>query len=90
MGSTTTGLQAFRDQVKSRFAELLKERRTEAGISGAELARRAGLDRGNYYRLEGGSVNPSLSMIVRLSKALEMSVKEFLDGFEVEFDFGEL
>lgn len=86
MGSTSSQLQDYRNQVKTRFAVHLKQVRETKGLSGAELARRAALDRGNYYRLEAGKVNPSLSMLIRLSAALEMNLSDFVEGLEMDVD----
>ncbi|MEM6269149.1 MAG: helix-turn-helix transcriptional regulator [Bacteroidota bacterium] len=90
MGSTSSQLKDYRNQVKTRFAAHLKQVREAKGLTGTELARRAVLDRGNYYRLEGGKVNPSLSMLVRLAAALEMSLEEFLEGLVIEVDLNRL
>ena len=49
--------------------------RKKLGMTQAELARRAGVQRTNITRFEGGSYNPSLEMMVRIAAALGMKLQ---------------
>ncbi|MEU4539027.1 MULTISPECIES: helix-turn-helix domain-containing protein [unclassified Streptosporangium] len=46
-------------------------RRTELGLSQAELAERAGMTQPQVSRLETGGVTPTLALLRRLAKALD-------------------
>ena len=60
----------------------LVDARTEKGISQAELARMIGTQRSNISRLESGSQNPSLDMILRIASALGKTVSLSLEDKE--------
>ncbi|MDP9849226.1 helix-turn-helix domain-containing protein [Streptosporangium lutulentum] len=47
------------------------DRRTELGLSQAELAERAGMTQPQVSRLETGGVTPTLPLLRRLAKALD-------------------
>lgn len=60
----------------------LKEARTEAGLTQAELAERVSVSRKTVNTVENGVFVPSTILALRLSKALGMKVEElfYLDG----------
>src|SRR5436305_10123775 len=58
------------------MAEVLRRRRAELGISQAELAAAAGVDRRQIRRYEAGEQQPSLAVAVAIARALEISVGE--------------
>lgn len=66
------------------FGERVRERRLAAGLSQAELARMADLDRIYLGRLERGRQNPSLLVVARLSVELETTLEEILAGIDVD------
>ena len=45
------------------------------GLTQAEFARRVGIPRTNITRVESGTYNPSLEMMVRLASALDMELE---------------
>lgn len=53
-----------------RFGDAVRAAREAAGISQAELARRMGTGQPTIARLELGGVDPKLSTIERISRAL--------------------
>ena len=61
-----------------RFGKQLLRLRTRRGLTQEQLAVTAGLSRAFVMRLELGQHDPSLSMLVRLAKALRVSVTELL------------
>lgn len=61
------------------FGQNLKKIRMEKGISLRELADNADLNFGNIGDIELGKVNPSLTTIVRLAVALEVSRAALMD-----------
>ena len=61
-----------------RFGKQLQQLRTRRGLTQEQLAVTAGLSRTFLTRLELGQSDPSLSTLVRLAKALRVSVTELL------------
>ena len=54
---------------RQKIISQLVEARLEQGISQAELARRLGVARSSINRLESGTHNPSLDMILKIASA---------------------
>ncbi len=61
-----------------RFGKQLQRLRTSRGLTQEQLAVTAGLSRTFLTRLELGQHDPSLSTLVRVAKALRVSVTELL------------
>ena len=61
-----------------RFGKQLQKLRTRRGLTQEQLAVTAGLSRTFLTRLELGQHDPSLGTLVRLAKALRVSVAELL------------
>ena len=61
-----------------RFGKQLQQLRTRRSLTQEQLAVTAGLSRTFLTRLELGQHDPSLSTLVRLAKALRVSVTELL------------
>jgi transcriptional regulator with XRE-family HTH domain len=61
-----------------RFGKQLQRLRTHRGLTHEQLGVTAGLSRTFLTRLELGQHDPSLSTLVRLAKALKVSVTELL------------
>lgn len=58
------------------MSEVLRRRRTELGMSQADLAAAAGVDRRQIRRYEAGEQQPVLSVAVAIANALDISVGE--------------
>lgn len=56
--------------------EVLKQRRAELGLSQAELAAMAGVDKRQIRRYEAGEQQPLLSVALSIANALQISVGE--------------
>lgn len=67
--------------IKSRrqIISKLTEARLEKGMSQAELASRVGTQRSNICRIESGSQNITLDMLIKISAALGKDVNMFLE-----------
>ena len=63
--------------------EELKALRKRAGLTQAELARRAGVSQSLIARIEAGTVNPRLSTLMRIYNALREYVEEEVTVEEV-------
>jgi ribosome-binding protein aMBF1 (putative translation factor) len=61
------------------FANAIRERRLELGLTQTEVARRADLRQPEISRLESGGGTPTIGMLERLAQALEL---RFVARFE--------
>jgi transcriptional regulator with XRE-family HTH domain len=61
-----------------RFGQQLQRLRTSRGLTQEQLAVKAGLVHVYVTKLEQGEHDPTLTMLVRLAKALRVSVTELL------------
>lgn len=61
-------------QLAMAFAKALYDRRTELGLTQAELAARAGLTQSKISRIEGSDTVPTLPLLLRLAAALNSSL----------------
>ena len=59
-----------------RLANQLKERRTELGLTQAELAESVGVTRKTVNTVENGVFVPSTILALKLAKALDRPVEE--------------
>jgi putative transcriptional regulator len=58
-----------------RLANKLKERRTELGLTQAELAERVGVTRKTVNTVENGVFTPSALLAIKLAEALDLTVE---------------
>ncbi len=63
--------------------EELRLLRIKAGLTQTELARRAGVSQSLIARIEGGKVNPRVSTLMRIYRALEEFVSEQLSAEDI-------
>lgn len=65
-----------------RLSNRLRERRTELGLTQAELAERCGVSRKTVNTVENGVFVPSTLLALKLAAALERRVEElfWVDG----------
>jgi len=59
-----------------RLANRLKERRTELGLTQAELAERVGVTRKTVNTVENGVFTPSATLALKLARALDLTVEQ--------------
>lgn len=67
------------NKVQKVLAARIKTLRKAAGLSQESLAHEADIDRTYVSQLERAMVNPSLSVLVRVSNVLDVSVSQLLD-----------
>lgn len=65
------------DPVPDTFSARLLALRSQAGLSPAELARRAGISRAVYSRMESGQRKPSFDTLQKIARALNCSLSVF-------------
>ena len=58
-----------------RLANRIKERRTELGLTQAELAEKVGVTRKTVNTVENGVFIPSTTLALRLARALNLPVE---------------
>ena len=56
------------------YKAIIKQKRTELGISQAELARRLGISQAYMNQIEQGTRNPTLPKLVKICELLEISM----------------
>jgi putative transcriptional regulator len=59
-----------------RLANAIKQRRTDLGLTQAELAERVGVTRKTVNTVENGVFTPSALLAIKLAKALNVPVEE--------------
>jgi transcriptional regulator with XRE-family HTH domain len=52
----------------------------QKGISQIELAHRCDLEKGNMFRIESGGTNPTFRTLLKVAKALDISIEELVKG----------
>ena len=82
-----TGIMQYKSektlQLISKFGETVKELRAEkTKKSQTMLAYEYDLDSGNLSRIEGGKIDPKLTMLWRLSEALSIPLSEIFRELE--------
>jgi transcriptional regulator with XRE-family HTH domain len=60
------------------FAENLRRRRKELGLSQEQLGTRANIQMADISRYESGSRDPRITTVARLAQALEVPIAELL------------
>ncbi len=63
-----------------KLGRRIRSLRTAQGVYQADLAEKAGISRITLSRIENGKLEPGFRTVVRLAKALGMSLAEMLDG----------
>jgi transcriptional regulator with XRE-family HTH domain len=61
------------------FAENLRRRRKELGLSQEQLGARANIQMADISRYESGSRDPRVTTIARLAQALDVPIAELLE-----------
>ena len=77
------------DSSHIRLAKKLKSLRRKQKITQEELAQKASLNVSYIGRIENGKQSPTLSTLLRISRALGVSVSELLDILSPESPFRE-
>ena len=81
-------------ELATLFAQILRARRHELGLSQEQVALRANIDRNHYQLMESArsdsktnkAVNPRLYTLMRLADALEMPVEDLLHSVSEGYD----
>lgn len=68
----------YADSRSAAIGAQISLRRTQRGMSGAELARRAGISKTTLSNLEGGAGNPTIATLDALAVALRIPMTDLL------------
>ena len=66
------------DKIADNLASNMRALREAAGITQSQMAKRAQLPRPTWANLEAGGANPTLAVLVKVGRALRISVEELL------------
>lgn len=69
------------------LAKAVYDRRTELGLTQAELAERAGLTQAKISRVEGSDTVPTLPLLAKLAGALDATLNIALDDDDTQVRF---
>jgi transcriptional regulator with XRE-family HTH domain len=72
-----------------KFGEMLRAKRKYAGYSQESFAAYVGIERGNYGKIERGTVNIKLETLYKLANALNCEFNEIMpnrSAFKVNID----
>ena len=71
-------------EILQRVGELVRQHRSEQGLSQEELGHHADLHRTYVSSVERGIRKPTITVLHRIASALGLTVSELLDGLEDE------
>lgn len=69
-------LESFEKEQLKEFGDNLRRLRKERGLSMETLANIAEIELSQIYRIETGKINPKLTTLLVIAKALEVSPRE--------------
>ncbi|NKY27795.1 helix-turn-helix domain-containing protein [Nocardia gamkensis] len=69
------------------LAKAVYDRRTELGLTQADLAERAGLTQAKISRIEGSDTVPTLPLLTKLADALDATLNIALDADDTRVNF---
>lgn len=67
------------DSLIKKFGKVVRAKRLEKKLSQQALANNAEIELSQIYRIEHGKLNPTLSTMNSIAKALEIPLKDLLD-----------
>ncbi len=71
---------------RQSIVQKLTQARLEKGMSQAQLAKRIGTQRSNICRIEKGTQNLSLDLMIKIAEALDKDVTVMLEGWNSTMD----
>ncbi len=66
------------DEVAAHLADNMRQLREAHGLTQQQVAKRAGIPRPTWANLESGGANPTLSVLLKVARALSVSLEELL------------
>lgn len=65
------------EEILKQLGRRIAAIRADKNLTQAELAYKCDIDRPNIARIEAGNINPGYLTLIKLSKALDVSIQEF-------------
>ena len=65
-----------------RLGQHIKELRKKKGISQIDLAYDCDFEKQNMRRIEAGKTNPTIKTLLKIAKALNISISELVKNFD--------
>lgn len=66
------------DEVATHLADNMRQLREAHGLTQQQVAKRAGVPRPTWANLESGGANPTLAVLLKVARALSVSLEELL------------
>jgi transcriptional regulator with XRE-family HTH domain len=67
------------EQETDKILENIRAKRTERKISLINLANEVGISHSHLYYIESKRVVPSIDVVIKIAKSLNLTLKDFLD-----------
>lgn len=80
------GTSSFAPLVAGAFGNVVREVRLKSGLAQEKLALLAGIERSHLGKIERGESLPTLPLIMRLSKALQVNAADLIAQVEQRLD----
>ncbi len=74
------------ERIGQAFGRTIRRLRTDRDLTQEALSYETGLDRSFLSKLENGHKLPTLSTMIRLAKALDLSIGRLVSEFEEELE----
>ena len=84
-----SGSKTFEPDIAYAFGDVVRELRTEQGISQEELGHRAQIERSHMGKIERGQHLPNLALIMKLARALSTPPGSLVDRTASKLGDGE-
>ncbi|GHV49945.1 hypothetical protein AGMMS49579_02740 [Spirochaetia bacterium] len=67
------------EQETEKILENIRKKRTDRGISIINLANEVGISHSHLYYIESKRVVPSIDIVIKIAKSLNLTPKDFFD-----------
>ncbi|MFP3043453.1 helix-turn-helix domain-containing protein [Treponema primitia] len=67
------------EQETEKILENIRKKRTDKEISIINLANEVGISHSHLYYIESKRVIPSIDVVIKIAKSLNLALKDFLD-----------
>ena len=88
--STPTTFEDILNPTIMQIGDMIKKVREAKGLSSKEVALSCKMDPSQYSRIEGGKGDPTYSTIVKISRALKVSVSDLFQAEDIFKDINSL
>lgn len=68
-----------KDKIAQEFGSFIRTARESKGLYQADIAEKIGVSRGYYAHIEGGTRDISLTLAVKICRALDLKLDDFVE-----------